>query len=59
MAKIDLENVDVKMHFLKVYQIRNDEFDIAVELLKWLDAAQGPVFTGEMDKVYLVIEITK
>ena len=65
MAKLDLDNANVKEESLTVDEIRNS-FDDANALSElndklggWLDEAQGDVFSGKHDTFYLVIEITK
>ena len=59
MPKIDTDDVDVKMQFLTVDEIRADDIKLNEKLSEWLDDAQAPVFVGDKQKVYLVIEISK
>jgi hypothetical protein len=57
--KLDLDNVNVKEEILTVDEIRADDEALQAKLYGWLDEAQGEVFTGNHDKFYLVIEVTK
>lgn len=58
---LNLNDPNVKEEELTVEEIRADgEDDDALrdKVYEWLDAAQGDVFSGKHQKVYLVIEIT-
>jgi hypothetical protein len=65
LAKLNLEDDNVQEETLTVSEIRaptvgpdNDDA-LQEKVYGWLDQAQGDVFTGKHDKVYLVITITK
>lgn len=58
--KINLDDDHVSHHQMTVEQVRSFlDGNADDELETKLDEAQGPVFTGERDVSYLVIEIRK
>ena len=60
--KLDLNVPNVKEQELSVEEIRSavkDDTALNEKIYGWLDEAQGDVFSGKHNKVYLVIEITK
>ena len=59
MAKLDLDNANVKEESLTVDEIRAMDSELTEKMEGWLDEAQGDVFSGKHDTFYLVIEITK
>jgi len=61
--RIDLEGDNVFVHDLSVDKIRayvnGDAPEVGEILDEWFDVAQGPVFTGEKETVYLIIQIER
>jgi hypothetical protein len=64
MARLDLDDANVKEESLTVYEIRNSFNDANAlselndKLFEWLDEAQGGVFIDKHKEYYLVIKVT-
>lgn len=54
-----LEDTQAIVVSITVEDARNDELDLHSLLEDSIDDAQGKVFSGEKEKAYVIIEITK
>jgi hypothetical protein len=58
-STLNLNDSNVIEEELTVEEIRADTDELRDKFYGWLDQAQGDVFSGKHETIYLVIEITK